>query len=112
MAEDLLQIAKVIPFAGVAAFRDGRPLFFGVSATLLTEAAAFGLAAAAAVVLVLAARAGRAGKDSLLGREVAAVSETGLRVRLGDGPVASLFATADVRFLAGMVRRLSVLQCA
>lgn len=55
------------------------------------------------MALVLAARGGSLGKDSRLGREVAAVSETGLRVRLEEDSVASPFATADVRFLGGMV---------
>jgi hypothetical protein len=41
-----------------------------------------------------------------LGRDVAAVSAIGLRDLLGDGSATLLFATADLRFLGGMVRML------
>jgi hypothetical protein len=61
-----------------------------------------GLAVGAAA-FVFAARGGSWGNR--LGRDAAAVSEpAGLRVRLGDGSVASAFATVEVRFLGGMAR--------
>lgn len=92
-------------FTGVAPFKDGRPLFLGVSGALLAAAAravVLGLVAAT-VVLIFAARGGSFSKDNRLGREVAAVSETGLRARLEDGSVASPSETVEARFLAGMV---------
>lgn len=56
---------------------------------------------AGSAALVFAARGGSLGNR--LGREAAAVSEpVGLRVRLDDGSVASMFATLEVRFLGGI----------